>query len=109
MEKNGKVLWEYKGPRFVIGAHKPENLIEGTLYDLLGFPVWMRDFDDHLLKGRVLTASMVGSPEPQEHLVIENAPEDYLKKFSQKNAGTVLAASLRAGLKTERGSTAALS
>jgi hypothetical protein len=84
-EKDGKVLWEYRGALFTLGGQKREELREGQYYDVLGFPVWIDEFDNHLLKGRVLTFIKVGRPEPEENLVIENAPENFLEMTSREN------------------------
>ena len=86
-EKNGKVIWEYTGPFFGFGGRKPEERISREPYDLLGYTVWMSELETRLLKNRVLTLLKVGSPEPREALVIENAPADYFQKFTQENGG----------------------
>lgn len=84
-DKQGNVTWEYNGSLFLLAGQKREALRDGKYYDLLGFPVWIDDFDNHLLKGRVLTFLKVGSPEPTENLVIENAPENFLEMVSREN------------------------
>lgn len=78
-EKGGKVIWEYRGPLFLLAGQKRESLRDGKYYDVLGFPVWIGEIENLLLKGRVLTFIKVGSPEPEEYLVIENAPENYFE------------------------------
>jgi hypothetical protein len=78
-ERDGKILWNYKGPNFSIGGQKPGKLRAGRYYDLLGFRVWIAEMEQRLLEGRTLTTIQFGSPEPGELLVIENAPEDYFE------------------------------
>lgn len=79
MEKDGKVICEYRGPLFLLASQKREKLRDGKYYDVMGFSLWMYEFDYLLLKGRVLTFTKVGAPHPEEHLVIENAPEDFFE------------------------------
>ena len=84
-EKDGKVIWEYKGPLFLLAGQKCEAPRDGKYYDVLGFPVWIGETDNLLLKGRVLTFMRVGSPEPEDQLVIENAPENYFEMALRDN------------------------
>jgi hypothetical protein len=86
-EKDGKTLWEYQGPLFGLFAEKPERLGTGKYYDLLGAAVWIDKFSSLLLKGRTLTVKKVGSPEPREHLVLDNVPEDYVQTALRESAG----------------------
>jgi hypothetical protein len=79
-DKNGRLLWEYRGPHFLIGGEKPESLREGQFYDLLGFRVWIRDRDAILLKSQTLTTIMYGDPHPDELLVPENASEHFFEE-----------------------------
>ena len=76
-ERDGKILWDYRGPNFLIAGQKPEHLAAGGYYDLLGFRVWIGEREQRLLEGRTLTTIQYGSPEPAELLVIENVPDDY--------------------------------
>ena len=78
-ERDGKILWNYRGPNFLIAGQKPRNLRGGGYYDLLGFRVWIGEMEQTLLEGRNLTTIRYGSPEPAELLVIENAPEDFFE------------------------------
>ncbi len=71
-ERDGKILWSYRGPNFLIAGHKPQNLGAGEYYNLLGFRVWIGDIEHRLLEGRTLTTIQYGSPGPAELLVIEN-------------------------------------
>ena len=86
IENEGKVLSDYNGPNFLVGSQKLEALGPGKYYHLLGFPIWIDDSDNLLLKGRTLTVVEVGHPEPMELLVIENAPENYLEIVSRENS-----------------------
>src|SRR5436190_24239594 len=76
-EKDGRILWSYRGPNFLIGGQGPGNLRAGGFYDLLGFRVWIGKTEQILLEGRTLTTLQYGSPDPEELLIIEGAPEDY--------------------------------
>lgn len=76
-ERNGKILWNYLGPNFLIAARRPGNLGAGGYYDLLGFRVWIGEREQKLLEGRKLATIKYGSPEPAELLVIENVPDNY--------------------------------
>ena len=78
-ERDGKLLWNYQGPNFLIAGQRPGNLRAGGYYDLLGFRVWIGEMEQTLLESRTLTTIQYGSPEPAELLVIENAPEDYFE------------------------------
>lgn len=78
-EKDGKILWSYRGPNFLIAGQKPGNLRVGGYYDLLGFRVWIGKTEQILLEGRTLTTLHYGRPDPEELLVIEDAPEDYFE------------------------------
>lgn len=78
-QQDGKVTWEYRGALFLLASQKREMLRGGKYYDVMGFSLWMYEFDYLLLKGRVLTYTKVGAPHPEEHLVIENAPEDFFE------------------------------
>ena len=84
-EKEGKVIWEYQRPVFLLAGQKREALGPGKYYDLLGFPVWIAEFDNLVLKGRVLTFMRIGEPKPEEHLVIEDAPQNYLDLAMREN------------------------
>jgi hypothetical protein len=77
--REGKILWNYRGPNFLIAGQKPGSLRAGGYYDLSGFRVWIGKTEQTLLEGRTLTTIQYGSPEPAELLVIENAPEDYFE------------------------------
>jgi len=89
VEKNGKILWEYTGPQFLLTAQKAETLCDGRFYDLLGFAVWVEEIEERLLQGRVLTAIQSGNPEQAEILVLEDAPENYLElAFPECGCGT---------------------
>jgi hypothetical protein len=88
-EKDGKILWQYRGPNFLLGGHKPKNLHAGKCYNLLGFRVWIGKIEEILLEGRTLTIIQYGNPDPQELLVIENAGEDYLEKTMQAHSRCV--------------------
>jgi hypothetical protein len=83
-EKGGKVLWEYRGPDFLLAGQRIEALGSGKYYDLLGCPVWIDDFDNHLLTRKVLTAINFGSPEAEVFLVLENAPDNYFETAMQE-------------------------
>jgi hypothetical protein len=72
---------------FLLCAQKPEALPRGKYYDLLGFPVWIYELDNLLLKGRVLTFAKVGGPEPQAELVLENVPDNYFELAMQEGGG----------------------
>ena len=76
-EKDGKVLWTYHGPNFLIAGQRPAHLRAGAYYDLLGFQVWIGEVEQILLKGKSLTTIHYGTPQPQELLVIDGAPADY--------------------------------
>ena len=75
--RDGQILWNYRGPNFLIAAQKSENLRPGAYCDLLGVRVWIGETEQILLDGKTLTIKQYGSPEPAELLVIENAPDDY--------------------------------
>ena len=86
-EKDGKITWEYHGGAlFLLAGQRREALSKGKYFDLVGFPLWIGEIDQLLLKGRVLTFTEVGAPEPQKHLVIENAPENFLQTALRENA-----------------------
>lgn len=85
-ERDGKTTWEYRGSLFLLASQRREALHRGKYFDLLGFPVWIGDVEQLLLRGRVLTFLEVGAPEPEEHLVIENAPENFFETVLQENA-----------------------
>lgn len=85
-EKNGKIIWEYRGALFLLGGQRQEALQKGRYFDLLGFPVWIGEIDQLLLNGRVLTFMEVGTPKPFKHLVIENAPENFFQTVLRENA-----------------------
>jgi len=78
-EKDGKTLWNYSGPNFLIVGQKPQHLGTGRYYDLLGFRVWIGEIEQILLKGRTLTTLQCESPHGMELLVIENAPKNYFE------------------------------
>jgi hypothetical protein len=77
--RDGKVLWNYQGPNFLIAGQKPGNLGPGRYYDLLGFRVWIGKMEQALLEGRTLTTIQYGSLEPAELLVIQNVPDNYFE------------------------------
>ena len=77
--RNGEILWNYRGPNFLIAGHKPGNLPVECYYDLLGFRVWIGKVEQRLLEGRTLTTIQYGSPEPAELLVMQNVPDDYFE------------------------------
>jgi hypothetical protein len=79
MEKDGKILWEYRGPEFLIAGQRPEALRGGKYYDLLGFSVWIQDFEQRLLEGQVLTTIKIGNSNDYELFVLANAPDNYLE------------------------------
>jgi hypothetical protein len=97
-EKDGKVIWEYRGTLFLLAGQKREALRDGKFYDVLGFPVWIKEIDNLLLKGRVLTFIKVGSPEPQEQLVIENAPENYFEMALRDNCTSCCEPKIKQGV-----------
>ena len=97
-EKDGKVIWEYSGPLFLLAGQKREALRDGKYYDVLGFPVWIGEIDNLLLKGRVLTFMKVGSPEPVEQLVIENAPENYFETALRNNCASCCEPKIKQGV-----------
>jgi len=73
------VLWEYRGPNFLLAGEEPGQPRPGRYFDLLGFRIWIGEIEELLLKGRTLTIIHHGSPEPAELLVIQGAPEDHLE------------------------------
>jgi hypothetical protein len=83
-ERDGKILWEYRGPNFLIAGQKPGNLRPGGYYDLLGFRVWIGEMEQRLLEDRTLTTIQYGSPEPAELLVIENVPDNYFEAMMRE-------------------------
>jgi hypothetical protein len=86
-EKDGKIIWEYRGGAlFLLANQRREALQSGRYFNLLGFSVWIGDIDQLFLKGRVLTFMGVGAPEPRKHLVIENAPENFFQTVLRENA-----------------------
>jgi hypothetical protein len=80
LDEGAKILWEYRGPNLLIGGLKQGELGAGNFYDLLGYKVWIREFEEALLEGMTLTTIMYGDPKPMELLVIENAPENLLER-----------------------------
>lgn len=71
-ERQGRVVWEYSGPQLGMFGQRPEALRNGHFYDLFGFQVWIAESEYLLLKGKTLTFTKVGGPEPKERLVIES-------------------------------------
>ena len=78
-KKDGKALWNYRGPNFLIAGQRPAHLRAGAYYDLLGFRVWIGQEEQILLKGKTLTTIHYGTPQPEELLVIEGVPDDYFE------------------------------
>ena len=81
--QDGDAVFRDLGPCFQFFGTKAENLHDGKYYDLFGFPTWISDLPDFLLKGRVLTTKMVGD---RQLFTIENAPEDFLGSVFEQNA-----------------------
>lgn len=85
-KKDGRVVWEYNGPLFLLAGQKREALRVGKYYDVLGYLLWIEEIDSRILKDRVLTFMKVGRPEPREFLVIENAPDNYFDVAMRGNS-----------------------
>jgi hypothetical protein len=81
VQKDGKTLWQYGGPVFLIAGLKSEQLRAGSFYHLMGHKVWIGEMEEALLEGTSLTTAICGSPNPDELLVIENAPENLLERY----------------------------
>ena len=77
---DGEVLWDYRGPNFVLAGAKPKPADAGGYFDLLGVRVWIGKTERTLLRGKTLTTIWYGNPHPEELLVIENAPPDYFER-----------------------------
>jgi hypothetical protein len=86
-EKDGQITWEYQGPFFLLADQRHGALGNGKYFDLLGFPVWIGEVEQLLLKGRLLTFVKVGGPEPEGHLVIDNVPENFFETALKQGAG----------------------
>ena len=54
-EKDGKIIWQYKGPAFVIAGQKTGSLSGGKYHDLVGCSIWIEELECIMLKGRTLT------------------------------------------------------
>ena len=94
-ERDGKILWEYRGPNFLLAGQNPAQLGAGRYYDLLGYRVWIGEIEEILLRGKTLTMIQYGKPAPAELLVIKNAPEDYLEASLRARCGCAARASTR--------------
>src|SRR5262249_23911533 len=86
-EKDGRITWEYLGPLFLLADQRQEALGSGKYFDLLGFPVWIGETEQLLLKGRLLTFMKVGGPEPEEHLVLDHVSENFFETALKEGAG----------------------
>ncbi len=83
-EKDGKMLWQYQGPNFLVAGITAKNPRGGHYYDLLGFRVWIGEVEEALLNGLTLTTITYGESHPEELLVVENAPENFLARYFGK-------------------------
>jgi len=92
LNEAGKILWQYRGANLLIGGLKQGEPGVGNFYDLLGYKVWIREFEEALLEGVTLTTIMYGDPKPMELLVIENASENFLERCMPGACGSTLGA-----------------
>ncbi len=84
VEKDGKMLWQYQGPNFLVAGITAKNPRGGHYYGLLGFKVWIGEVEEALLDGLTLTTITYGESHPEELLVVENAPENFLARYYGK-------------------------